>query len=282
LNGKLAADEGHAILAASEATQGIKGARTVRLVEVREAENCLLTEMVSSQTNLFNHLWASAALTRFLRHGWSHQRLAISGHSLGAWLHAYHTGTTLMDCDATEAHLAIARQSWARIKAINSMAPRLLRQSLADSLGQRLTTLERASTTPSNALCAIHGDLNLSNVLVEKGTNDLVIIDFGNGRKGLGIEDVATVYCTILAMRTVRGRSARGLDGFLAGLLDAYGPSASALNPMWHLMQIMCYLRLVLSYIDFKKRLRFSWLSERAYWQITRGSLQLLANECPT
>jgi hypothetical protein len=83
-------------------------------------------------------------------------------------------------------------------------------------------------------------------------------------------------------MRTAKGRSASALDEFLAGLLDAYGRNALASNRMWPLMQIMCYLRLVHSYLDFKKRDKFSWLSERAYWQITRGSLRLLANECST
>jgi Ser/Thr protein kinase RdoA (MazF antagonist) len=280
LNGKSAVHEGRAILAACEATRDVLGARTVRLVDVREDENSLSTELISSRGSLFNHLWSSAALITFRRGRWNRQQLEVAGQSLGAWLRAYHAGTSVVGSCVAEAEMAVARQARTRIKLVKSKAPGLLRESLVSALHDRIEMLEGRSTSANSALCAIHGDLNLSNVLVESGTGELVIIDFGNGRAGLGIEDVATVYCTVLAMRTVRGRSGRALDEFLAGLLDAYGRNALASNPMWPLMQIMCYLRLVLSYVDFKKKDKFSWLSERAYWQITRGSLQLLANEC--
>jgi hypothetical protein len=279
LNGKSAIHEGRAIQAACAATRDVRGARTVRLVEVREDENSLSTELISSRGSLFNHLWSSTAAIKFRRGGWNRQRFEDAGRSLGAWLRAYHTGTSLVGICATEAEMAVARQSRTRIKVINSKAPGLLGESLANALHERIEVLECRSTSANSVLCAIHGDLNLSNVLVESGSGHLVIIDFGNGRAGLGIEDVATVYCTVLAMRTVRGRWSSALDAFLAGLLDAYGQNALASNPMWPLMRIMCYLRLVLSYLDFKKRGQFSWLSERAYRHITHGSLQLLTNE---
>jgi hypothetical protein len=275
----LAVDEGRAILAASDVTQGIRGARTVRLVEVRENENCLLTELVSSQGNLFNHLWASAAPFRLFSRRWGHDRLGIVGQSLGAWLRAYHGGTSVIGSDVTDAKSAIARQSRARIKSILTMAPGLLPESLAHALNERIATLQEAAVSTNTLLCDIHGDLNLSNVLVEKGTGDLVIIDFGNGRAGLGIEDVATVYCTALSIQSANRRSARALDRFLQELLNAYGNDASESNSLWRLMLVMCYLRLVLSYVVFHKNNRFTYLTGRAYRQIAHGSLHLLAND---
>jgi hypothetical protein len=280
VNGRMAADEGRAILAAAEATRGVKGAKTVRLVEVREDENRLTTERVSSSGNLFNHLWASTTPIRFRREKWNRERLGIAGQSLGAWLRAYHAGTSVSDRDSTDAQLNVSQQCRGRIKHIATIAPSLLAPPLVNRLHDRIAALERSSTAASNKLSAIHGDLNLSNVLVERGTGELVIIDFGNWKTGLGIEDVATVYCTVHSMIVAKRRSAKALAEFLVAFVDAYGRNQLEPNPMWPLMQIMCYLRLVNSYFDFKEKGKFSWLTGRAYWQISRGSLALLAKDC--
>lgn len=277
LKGKLASDEGDAILAAFNATKGIEGVRPVRLVEVLDDSNCLLTESVSSQGTLFNQFWSATGPLRFLHRHWPSDRLAKTGRSLGTWLRAFHHGTQIIDSDATQAERNVARHCRGRMKSINAMAPGTLDEATVEALHEQVATLEANCVGTTPALCAIHGDLNLSNILVERGSNSLVIIDFGDGRLGLGIDDVATLHCTVSSMRAARGRPGRVLDLFLDELLDAYGQDK--LDAIWRLMCIMCHLRLVLSYISFREQGRFARSSERAYAQISRASLHWLVNE---
>jgi Ser/Thr protein kinase RdoA (MazF antagonist) len=157
------------------------------------------------------------------------------------------------------------------------MAPGTLEESTIEALHEQVASLEADSAQMTCIECAIHGDLNLSNILVERGTGDLRIIDFADGRIGLGIDDLATVYCTVSSMRAARGKPGLALGSFLDQLVDAYGQNQR--EAKWRLMCIMCHLRLVLSYLSFLQKGFSSRSAERAYAQLSQASLRWLVNK---
>lgn len=95
----------------------------------------------------------------------------------------------------------------------------------------------------------IHGDLNLSNLLVLKDGR-LSVIDFADSRAGIGLEDFAVVYQNVWLAGQCRKNCKRESAAFLEAFLNGYRPQLRVDDPVFTCFRIGAALVNVLSTIS--------------------------------
>lgn len=191
-----------------------------------EARNTLTTRTVPGSQSLYNALWNGTSLLCRLRGhsldcGWFLQR----AEALGKWLLFYHESTSCEEIGA-ELSAAMERQYLEKVAFLRKAA--IVDNGFLDRCADHFLPELRSIIDPAyrtrNYLrfCRIHGDFNVSNMLVDAKRN-LHILDFADSRPGANIVDVARFYELLWAVSKTSRRRERVFREGIAAFLSGYG-----------------------------------------------------------
>lgn len=201
-------------------TAMVAGISPVRLYDVDCGPDVLVTHFIRG-TSAFNYLWNTTSRVSWKRP--PSKFLAEIGNRLGRWLRGYHDSSR--DSTAgTEAFIVkMAQSGIARVRAVHTKFPNALNSRALSALETHFQRLVSDPTlADATAVARIHGDLNLSNVLVTQ-SGELIVLDFGDHRIGLALEDLVLCWHTIAMMGCTSHRRKLLLQATCKAMLDGYG-----------------------------------------------------------
>ncbi len=130
-------------------------------------------------------------------------------------------------------------------------------------------------------LARIHGDLNLSNVLVASD-GKLFLIDFGDTRFSLPLEDFVSVWHTIWSLSRLSRRRRLQLDPCLARLVEEYsskGASVLSALEFRFLRRVRALIQVLVGVRDASRYDRFGMQANKRLADVSRRWLE---EGCPT
>jgi hypothetical protein len=262
---------------ATEATATVKGARPLKILSVLPEHNLLLTDPVESRETVFNLL--SGSRNWWTRHRWGQAEMEAAGRALGSWLRAYHGGTVQSCEPQPEMVDRLSQICVGRLGVIKRSTQGVVDARLEDRVRALAAEYKDLCRSERVSVSRIHGDLNLSNVLVERETGDLVVIDFGDARDGMSLEDFVTVLHTSVTLLGQGHERDADKIPFARGLAEGYGIEING-DSLVGLLRTMCAVRLIQSYHEFRKRNRFSgFMTDWEYRRCAANSLHWLTHQ---
>jgi hypothetical protein len=261
---------------AADATAGIERIGTATLLGFDPDRLLLLTEVVTHTSDLFDLAWNDSSRWRMRRR--PPLTLGDAGLAVGRWYKTYHDSSS--DTRATQSDvIRVADVCSNRMKAIHRKWPAWMNNQLVghvDTWCRRLA--DERSILEGARRCTIHGDPNLSNLLVTSdGT--LVVIDFGDARLGISLEDIAVVWQAIWSIGQCHRQSAASLQGFLSQMTCGYDMALDELL-LFQLLRVEAALRLVQGTLTLTSCGLSRYASAgRAYRAMAAASLRWLETE---
>jgi len=185
-------------------------------------QNLLVMEHIGRAASLFNYLWNNTRWWDIRRVGGFHP--GCIGRSLGSWLREYHASSSMLCNDVAEYHAALLSSAERKLEAIVGAGSGILSDECVGRVKDVMRAYRSGCTgrRSSGTICTIHGDLELSNVLVA-GSKRIVVVDFSDSRHGFPEEDFLRLWNGIWALSQTSPLRSRLLRPCLESLEKAYG-----------------------------------------------------------
>ena len=186
-----------------------------RTIGIDSEKNILFMDRLSVADNLFNYFWNDSFLIL------KRPRVDASdcGRALGGWLRFFQRinlhGETL---DRINLEVEFLRGIGGRLESIAEIKPKMIPLNQRKAIVMKCKSLMESDGAAVEQT-RIHGDLNLSNILVLKNGN-FAVIDFGDSRPGLCLEDVGIAYHNLYLVSELK--RARGANALMHSFLGAY------------------------------------------------------------
>ncbi len=219
------------------------------VIGIDRSQNLILIQQLAAQDNLFNYLWNQWRRPSY----WFQKRLdpVKSGFALGEWLRQFHVSQS----DFAESHLdKFTNGILGRLRAVDAKSKGLIGTYGRNRVESIIQLVEKQSATNDRlAVARIHGDLNLSNLLVLTDGR-LSVIDFADSRAGIGLEDFAVVYHNVWLTGVCRRHCRAKVAAFLAAFTEGYQLRMSVDDPALKLFRIGAALVQMLSTLSVGDR----------------------------
>jgi Ser/Thr protein kinase RdoA (MazF antagonist) len=179
-------------------------------------------------------------------------------------LRAYHETTVVDIVSSAELIEHVVRTAKGKLASImtadSSMLSPISHRTIQHYLDNTVATCHRWEAV---AACQIHGDFDVSNILLD-GAGDLVIVDFADSRRGFALEDAIRVWHGVDMMASASWRRRRPLAECAKAILEGYGLSPEALkSPLARVLR--CWNAVTSLLMVLRLRPHFSWTMARVF-----------------
>lgn len=256
------------LLRAATATQAVAGIRVPALRDDDTGERVLVMEHVDRPASLLNCAWEAGRSNGVPG---ACPPPGEVGRRLGAWLAAYAAAPpSLAHPDAGTLAAKLAQAARSRLGHIRKRRPSWLDPATAARIEDAIARFASSIPEDSRSRPAIvHGDFNLSNVLVA-ADGTLYVIDFADARAALAVEDLTNIWHTVEGVGRLSRRHEIFAKAWLDGLAEGAGidPREFLSRPDVGLLRINQALVQILAVIGT------TWLDRhvrrRTHWRLAR------------
>ena len=214
--------EAEALQRARDVTAEVNRVGVPQVLGIDGPSGVLITRHEPDTRSLFNYLWDESSRLRLRRFRRGHPDQI--GVLLGTWLrHSCGPSESQSESGNDVLLNKLLKSAFGRLGALGDarwdyyLSPETAR-NVMDSLSR---LREKIGNSGSVRVVQIHGDLNLSNVLVQPDGR-LCVVDFGDARPGLIHEDFANVWQTVWGISQLSTLRQSLLRPCLNALLKSY------------------------------------------------------------
>lgn len=252
----------------------------VKLLNYDKANNRLTTRKVNG-AELFHTLWNSSYLLGRLKGN----RMPTPNYvmerieELGSWLRLYHESSRVEKNSADGSWLIAAFDQKVKDARDYHLLPEPTIKKIEARFGPELQRLADPDYFSDSELfqCKLHGDFVIYNIMIDDN-QDLHVMDFGDTRESINLEDVARFYSSLWAISETNSYRKRLLKEAIERFLHAYGYGSGILDTEYFKCNLAYNFLTHLSGQHHMKHL-LSWTSYREINQITRAGLRWINSE---
>lgn len=257
--------------------------KPLEFIKFDAALNQLVTRYIPNAQSLYNKLSNGTSLIGLLRGKKQDPDLLISRvEELGQWLKMYHDSTDYPD-HAQDAGYNLLNMFKEKINFVrqNKILDEDFLSRLDEHFSKELTAFQSANNTCIK-ICRIHSDFNSYNIIINEDMT-IHIVDFGDTRIGISLEDVGRFYEHIWAMSQTSKRRKKIFTEALSVFLKAYGIEQETLDmPFFRSIRALnAIIHLISEYYN-RQFLHGSIITKLELRRITNKSLMWISREIST
>jgi hypothetical protein len=265
---------------AAAVSAAVPGITVPPLYAADEDDQTLVIGYIDNPQSLLNYAWNEPGRARALRA----KRVPPEtiGARLGAWLAAYAKSSERSGEDAiAPSREALIRATRSRLETLQRRDRRFLRpETFARVFSDIEALADRLRNDPMLSAATAHGDLNLSNVLIDPD-GALYVIDFADARPALAAEDVVNVWHTLEMICLLSRRH----EWFLLECLRALAAGAGLEPGQFLERDDVKLLRINQALVQVLAAQGIGWmdrrLGRRTHWRLAHLNRQWLESGCP-
>lgn len=245
--------------------------------------NQLSTRLISSSQSFYNMIWNNSSIKGMIRgKKLNKEILFLRIEELGQWLKSYHNSTKSIENtnNPSEQLVTLFNSKIETVRKQKNFEDGYLNKIKA----YYLPAFEKLSDSHylenhNISICRIHGDFNVSNMLVDDDLN-IHILDFADTRIGFNIEDIGRFYELLWTMEKASIIHRKTLFMARNIFLKSYGFSEKMLTtPVFSAIFALNTMISCITEYTTKEFIRKQFITQLEYKLLTRLSINKIVKE---